>query len=141
MPPLELLFLSRDDVAGLDLAPDDVLAAVEDGLRAHGEGRVVLPPKDHLSLDDRYRGHFNILKGYVEHLDLAGVKVIGDYVDNYRHDLPSEVALLTLYDARTGVPIAMTRSSPSEYVSQRVEPIVSSPTRMSQKYSSRMGRR
>jgi len=30
--------------------------------------------------------------------------VVGDYVDNWRHDLPSEVALLTLYDPKTGVP-------------------------------------
>jgi ornithine cyclodeaminase len=60
----------------------------------------VLPPKDHLSLEERYRGHFNILKGYVGSLDLAGVKVIGDYVDNYQHGLPSELALLTLYRAQ-----------------------------------------
>ena len=39
--------------------------------------------------------------------DTAGVKVIGDYVDNYRHGLPSEVAMLTLYDPRTGVPRAL----------------------------------
>jgi alanine dehydrogenase len=107
VPRLELRFLSKDDVERLALDDADVRRAVEAGLRAHGEGRVVMPPKDHLSLDDRYRGHFNILKGYVEDLDLAGVKVIGDYVDNYRVGLPSEVALLTLYDARTGVPLAI----------------------------------
>jgi ornithine cyclodeaminase len=107
VPRLELLFLSREDVEALDLGGPEILAAVERGLRAHGEGRVVLPPKDHLSLEERYRGHFNLLKGYVEDLDVAGVKVVGDYVDNYRHDLPSELALLTLYDPRTGVPRAI----------------------------------
>ena len=40
-------------------------------------------------------------------LDLAGVKVVGDYVDNYQRGLPSELALLTLYTAQTGVPIAI----------------------------------
>jgi alanine dehydrogenase len=30
--------------------------------------------------------------------------VVGDYVDNWRRGLPSEVALLTLYDPETGVP-------------------------------------
>jgi alanine dehydrogenase len=107
MPRLELLFLSSEDVERLDLGPQEILDAVESGLRAHGEGEVVLPPKDHLSLEERYRGHFNILKGYVGPLDVAGVKVIGDYVDNYKHDLPSELALLTLYRARTGIPIAI----------------------------------
>ena len=107
MTTLEILFLSAEDVAGLDLGAGEVLDAVERGLRAHGEGSVVMPPKDHLSLEQRYRGHFNILKGYVEELDLAGVKVIGDYVDNHRHDLPSELALLTLYRAETGAPLAI----------------------------------
>src|SRR5262249_37037140 len=36
-----------------------------------------------------------------------GVKVVGDYVDNYRQGLPSELALITLYDPRTGVPVAI----------------------------------
>jgi ornithine cyclodeaminase len=35
------------------------------------------------------------------------VKVIGDYVENYRSGLPSEVAVLTLYDPRNGIPRAI----------------------------------
>jgi alanine dehydrogenase len=88
MPKLEVLFLSAEDVERLALGSDEIVTAVESGLRAHGEGDVVLPPKDHLSLEERYRGHFNILKGY-------------------QHGLPSELALLTLYQAQTGVPIAV----------------------------------
>jgi alanine dehydrogenase len=107
MSKLEVLFLSAEDIESLDLQPDEILEAVEGGLRAHGEKQVILPPKDHLSLEERYRGHFNILKGYVGSLDVAGVKVIGDYVDNYRHGLPSELALLTLYRAETGIPLAI----------------------------------
>ena len=107
MARLELLFLSGDDISKLELGAGEVLDVVEQGLRAHGEGAVVMPPKDHLSLEQRYGGHFNILKGYVEAFDLAGVKVIGDYVDNYRHGLPSELALLTLYRAETGAPVAL----------------------------------
>ncbi|NJO33428.1 MAG: ornithine cyclodeaminase family protein [Rhodospirillales bacterium] len=77
------------------------------GLAAHGRGQVVLPPKGHIHLDDRYHGHFNILMGWAAPIDLAGVKVIGDYLDNYRYGLPSEIAMLTLYDPRTGVPAAI----------------------------------
>ena len=107
MPSLELLFLSAEDVAELDLAAAEVIEAVAAGLHAHGTGQVVLPPKDHLDLEQQHRGHFNILKGYLAPIDVAGVKVIGDYVDNHLHDLPSELALLTLYEARTGVPRAI----------------------------------
>lgn len=84
-----------------------VVDIIETGLAAHGRKEVVLPPKSHIQLDDRYNGHFNILVGWAKPNDTAGVKVIGDYVDNYRHGLPSEVAVLTLYDPRKGVPRAI----------------------------------
>ena len=83
------------------------LEIVESGLAAHGRREVVLPPKSHIDLDDRYNGHFNILVGWAGPVDTAGVKVVGDYVENYHHGLPSEVAMLTLYNPRTGVPKAL----------------------------------
>jgi alanine dehydrogenase len=106
-------FLTRAEVASLVPPAATVVEVVEAGLRAHGAGQVVLPPKAHIHLDDRFNGHFNVLPGFVEPAGLtgvaapaglAGVKVVGDYVDNYRRGLPSEVALLTLYDPETGVP-------------------------------------
>lgn len=105
MARIEFLYLSRHEVE--ELLPDVSLAMeiVEQGLVAHGCGNVVLPPKAHIHLDDRYNGHFNVLPGYASHIDRAGVKVMGDYVDNWKHSLPSEVALLALYEPRTGVPL------------------------------------
>ena len=108
---LDLLFLSADDIRTIDLGPAEVLDVVEQGLRAHGLGEVVMPPKDHLSVEEQFQGHFNILKAYVPAFGFAGVKVIGDYVHNYRHDLPSELALLTLYQAETGTPVAIMDST------------------------------
>ena len=61
----------------------------------------------HLTPDPAFRGHFNVLRGYVAPLDLAGVKIVGDYVDNWRNGLPSEMALLNLFDPRTGMPVAI----------------------------------
>jgi ornithine cyclodeaminase len=48
-----------------------------------------------------------VLRGYVAPLGLAGVKVVGDYVDNYRRGLPSEMGLLNLFDPATGQPVAI----------------------------------
>ena len=84
-----------------------MLQAVEASLRAQGEGQVVLEPREHLVPDPAFHGHFNLLRAYVRPLGVAGVKVVGDYADNYRIGLPSELALLTLYDPRTGVPLAI----------------------------------
>jgi ornithine cyclodeaminase len=53
-------------------------------------------------------GHFNVLRGaFRAPINLAGVKVISDYVDNYKEGLPSEVGLLLLMDPRNGVPKAI----------------------------------
>lgn len=104
---ISFLYLNSKDVAASTPDFAGVCDIVEDGLRAHGAKQVVLPPKGHILLDKFYNGHFNILMGYVGPLETAGVKVIGDYVDNYEHNLPSEVAMLTLYDPRTGVPLCL----------------------------------
>jgi alanine dehydrogenase len=104
---LELRFLSGPDVESLEVTPEDVMTAVEGALRAQGEGRVVLEPREHLVPDPSFDGHFNILRAYLEPVGLAGVKVVGDYVHNWKLGLPSELALLTLYEPRTGAPLAI----------------------------------
>jgi alanine dehydrogenase len=95
-PSVDILFLSARDVDELSLSTADVLQAVEAALRAQGEGEVVLEPREHLVPDPAFHGHFNLLRAYVRPLGVAGVKVVGDYADNYRIGLPSELALLTL---------------------------------------------
>ena len=105
--PLEILFVSGADVEELALTTEDVLDAVTAALRAQATGGVVLEPREHLVPDPAFNGHFNLLRAYVAPLDVAGVKVVGDYVDNWKVGLPSELALLTLYDPRTGVPRAI----------------------------------
>jgi alanine dehydrogenase len=103
---LEILFLSKEDVEALDLGLQEVMDAIEAGLKAHGEKKVIMPSKDHLVLDYPER-LFNILKGFVEPINVAGVKVIGDFQKNYEHGLPSELALITLYNPETGAPFAI----------------------------------
>lgn len=107
MAEVSFRFLNRAEVRGLMPPTGELVALVARGLAAHGEGEVVLPPKSHIQLDHIHNGHFNILVGWAGPTGTAGVKVIGDYVDNYRRGLPSEVAMLTLYDPETGVPRAL----------------------------------
>jgi ornithine cyclodeaminase len=109
--PGELIFLSEHDVSRLAPTDEEILAAVEGGLRAQGSGEVRIEPRVHLEPDPALRGHFNVLRGYIAPLQLAGVKVVGDYLDNYERGLPSELGLLSLYDARTGMPTAIVGAS------------------------------
>lgn len=110
--PVSLTYLNAPDVAALALTEDEILDAVEGGLRAQGEGRTVIEPRMHLTpgrTEDggAIRGHFNVLRGCIAPLRLAGVKVVGDYVDNYILGLPSEMGLLNLFDPETGRPVAV----------------------------------
>ena len=104
---LDILFVSGHDVETLELGDADVLAAVEEALRAQGHDQVTLDPRVHHVPDPSFPGHFNLLRATVWPTGFTGVKVVGDYVDNYRQGLPSELALITLYDPRTGVPVAI----------------------------------
>ena len=105
--PVTIDYLSGPDVAALALTDDEILAAVESGLAAQGRGETVIEPRVHLAPDPAFNGHFNVLRGYIAPLALAGVKVVGDFVDNWRHGLPSEMGLLNLFDPRTGRPVAI----------------------------------
>jgi ornithine cyclodeaminase len=104
---ISLLYLNGPDIAGLGLRDDEILDAVEQGLIAQGRGEAVIEPRVHLVPDPSVNGHFNILRGFVAPLGLAGVKIVGDFLDNYRAGLPSEMALLNLFDPRTGMPKAI----------------------------------
>ena len=107
MAPLELTYLNGPDVERLALDDDEILDAVEAALRAQGEGETVLEPRVHLKPDPAVDGHFNVLRGVVRPLGLAGVKVVGDFHGNYRAGLPSEMGLLALFDPGTGQPRAI----------------------------------
>jgi alanine dehydrogenase len=107
MSPLQLRFISGPDVAQVGLTRAEIFEAVTEALVAQGNGQVVLEPRVHLTPPNGGRGHFNILRAHLETAHVSGVKVVGDFVDNHRRQLPSELALITLYDPETGVPLAI----------------------------------
>ncbi len=107
MTPIYLEYLNALDIDAVSLPDAEILAAVESGLAAQGHGQTVIEPRVHLEPDPAFHGHFNILRGYVAPLDTAGVKIVGDFVDNYLHGLPSEFGILNLFDPRTGMPRAI----------------------------------
>ena len=84
MAKIEITYLGGPDVAALNLTNDEILEAVNEGLVAAGRRQTVIEP-----------------------LDYAGIKVVGDFVDNYTAGLPSEMGLLTLFCPRTGTPRAV----------------------------------
>ena len=107
MSEIHFTYLNGPDIARLALDDREILDAVEAGLRAQGLGQAVIEPRVHLEPDPAFKGHFNVLRGYLAPQRLAGVKIVGDYVENWRRGLPSEMALLNLFDPETGMPVAL----------------------------------
>ena len=94
-------FLNGPDIAALDLTNQDILDAIESSLAAQGRKQAVIEPRMHLKPDPAVDGHFNVLRGAI------GVKVVSDFVYNYEKGLPSEMAILALFDPATGMPQAI----------------------------------
>jgi ornithine cyclodeaminase len=107
MQPIHFTYLNRLDVERLALTDAEILAAVESALAAQGNRETVIEPRVHLIPKDSAEGHFNVLRGVIHPLGLAGVKVVGDFVNNYHRGLPSELAVLNLFDPETGAPKAI----------------------------------
>ncbi len=108
MKQVHITFLNGPDVEALTITDDEILTAIETSLASQGRGECVIEPRMHLMPRADVDGHFNVLRGAIgAPIHLAGVKVVGDFVDNYKQDLPSEVGMLTLFDPTTGIPVAI----------------------------------
>ncbi|MEQ8370234.1 MAG: ornithine cyclodeaminase family protein [Alphaproteobacteria bacterium] len=108
---IHITWLGGPEVKALKLTDQEILDAIESGLRAQGNGETVIEPRVHLVPRDSAHGHFNVLRGYIRPIDMAGVKVVGDFFNNYKQGLRSEMALLNLFDPETGTPRAVLDAS------------------------------
>jgi alanine dehydrogenase len=107
MQPIYITYLNGPDIERLRLTDAEILDAVESSLDAQGRKATVIEPRVHLVPQNSSLGHFNVLRGVVHPLGLAGVKVVGDFVNNHKIGLPSELAILNLFDPSTGAPKAI----------------------------------
>ena len=110
--PIYVTFLNGPDIAELALTDEEILDAIETSLAAQGRGEAVIEPRMHLKPSPDVHGHFNVLRGALGgDIGLAGVKVVSDFVYNYEKGLPSEMAVLNLFDPATGKPLAILDAS------------------------------
>ena len=111
-PAVHIHFLSRQDITKLEIGDGEILDAIEQSLVMQGEGRTVIGERTHLHPDAGVEGHFNVLRGWLGgDIGQAGVKVVGDFYDNYHENRPSEYGLLALFDPRTGAARAVLDAS------------------------------
>ena len=107
-PPVYLDFLNRFDIEALGFSDEEILASIEASLLMQGKGETEIEPRMHIHPRTEEEGHFNVLRGWIGgEIDSAGVKVVGDFVPNYKQGRPSEYGLLTLFDPHHGAPKAI----------------------------------
>jgi ornithine cyclodeaminase len=106
--PIYVDFLNGPDIAELGLTDKEIIDAIETSLAAQGRGETVIEPRVHLKPSPDIHGHFNVLRGAIgAPVSRAGVKIVSDYVYNYEQGLPSEMAILALFDPTNGMPRAI----------------------------------
>jgi len=81
---IDIRYLSGPDCDRLQMTNDEILSVQEECLRAQGNGQTVIEPRMHLMPEASFHGHFNALRGYIAPLGIAGVKIVGDFVNNYK---------------------------------------------------------
>lgn len=74
--------------------------------RADGEGRARVPPVINLDVP-RHHGEFHIKTAYIEGVPHIAVKVASGFYDNPARGLPSGSGLMAVFDAATGLPVAL----------------------------------
>lgn len=102
---MKILWLGQYEIKSL-LDITHVTKAVEEAFRQHGLKNVQMPPKSYLYFD-KYNGDLRSMPGYLEDIEMAGVKVVNVHPDNREKGLPTVMATIILNDPETGRPLAV----------------------------------
>jgi ornithine cyclodeaminase/alanine dehydrogenase len=101
----EVLILSQSEVQEC-LPMSRAIDAVRTAYSAFAQGRVQMPPVQHLDVHD-YRGEVDIKSGFVKDFGLIGTKIASGFYDNQKLGLPPGIAVIVLMDLKTSMPLAI----------------------------------
>ena len=103
-----LLYLTRADVAALDVPMATIIEAVHAAFLEKAAGHVEIPPKIGVHPGAREADNFiHAMPAYIPALRSVGVKWVSGYPGNEAHGLPYINGLIILNDPDTGVPTAV----------------------------------
>lgn len=98
---MEVLILNDKEVRLL-LTMKDAIKAVEEVFREKNLGKVQMPLKSFLFYE-KFQGDHRFMPGYIEKLDIAGVKIVNTHPENRkRYGLPTVGGLTLLANPKTG---------------------------------------
>jgi ornithine cyclodeaminase len=88
------------------VTPEAAVEVIRQAFRSDGEGRTHVPAVINLHIPDA-RGEFHIKTAHIDDVPHIAVKVASGFYDNPRKGLPSGSGLMALFDASTGLPVAL----------------------------------
>lgn len=101
----ELLYLSRADLAAMQVGMGEVIALMEEALAAQAAGRVVMPGK--VTLAWKPGGRLNGNAAAIASPASLGIKWNAEVPANVPRGLPNLTAVVVMNDAETGFPTAI----------------------------------
>lgn len=88
------------------LSMPQAIEAMREAFRLLSDGKVVVPLRLHLDIPEQ-QGVELVKPVYVPSLQRIGIKVISLFRQNYLHGLPLSHALMMVFDATSGIPLAL----------------------------------
>ncbi len=86
------------------LTVEDVIEQVENTWKWFGEGKVIMPSKITLDMEELgVHGWFNSMPSYISETGYAGIKFVGGFSENKSRGMPFIRAKLMLFDPSTGM--------------------------------------
>jgi alanine dehydrogenase len=100
-----MLILNRQEVESL-LDLDRLVDALADAMAELSAGRVSMPARVAAKVA-KAEGLLGVMPAYLASSDTLAVKLVSVFPKNQRHSLPSHQAVILVFDAQTGAPLAM----------------------------------
>ena len=88
------------------ITPQVAVDAMRDAFRADGDGRAHVPAVINLDVS-KHRGEFHIKTAHIDGVPHIAVKIASGFYDNPSKGLPSGSGLMAVFDATTGMPVAL----------------------------------
>lgn len=88
------------------VTPQVAVDVVREAFRADGEGRAHVPAVINLEVPAR-RGEFHVKTALIDGVPHVAVKIASGFYDNPAKGLPSGSGLMAVFDADTGLPVAL----------------------------------
>ncbi len=105
MPEHSFLYLSRADVAAVNLDMPAIISLLEKAFLEKSRGVVQMPPKP--SIHPQPGSFMTAMPAYIPSMQSAGIKWICGFPDNAARGLPYITGLVILNDDQSGLPYAL----------------------------------